>query len=266
MGQPKDPAFKSLLNGRLPSTLLAPVQGGNHKLWPDAANAWNSLVAAAAADGVAITITDSYRTFEEQVDCARRKGLTSQGGLCATPGNSNHGWGLAVDADVNAPERANWLRANAARFGFARTVAKEPWHYEYIPLSGSRTVNEADGTPVTVTDPASLTGSSYRPLSLRSSESIGPGDLIDGAIGAVGGFLELGPIGALNGAVTGVFGSPLGALGNIVRSPLDSLGDTLVKLTAYVIPSIAGLALMILGLQQAVAATASKRILQSIAP
>ena len=57
--------------------------------------------AAAAAAGVDIGVTDSYRPYEEQVDLVRRKGLYSQGGLAAVPGTSPHGWGMALDVDVS---------------------------------------------------------------------------------------------------------------------------------------------------------------------
>ena len=86
--------------------------------------------ASAAAEGVDIGVTDSYRPYEEQVDLVRRKGLYSQGGYAAVPGTSPHGWGLAVDVDVT-PDGLAWLRANAGRFGFVEAVPREPWHWEY---------------------------------------------------------------------------------------------------------------------------------------
>ena len=85
--------------------------------------------AAAARDGVLIGVTDSYRSYAAQVDLARRKGLYQNGGLAAVPGTSQHGWGLAVDVDTNS-RGTQWLRANAARFGFA-TIPREPWHWEF---------------------------------------------------------------------------------------------------------------------------------------
>jgi hypothetical protein len=66
---------------------------------------------------VTIGITDSYRPHAEQVDLARRKGLYSQGGLAAKQGTSDHGWGMAVDLDLNAKAQA-WMRANGPSFGF----------------------------------------------------------------------------------------------------------------------------------------------------
>ena len=85
--------------------------------------------AEAAHAGVQIGVTDSYRSYETQVDLARRKGLYSQGGLAATPGTSQHGWGKAVDVDTNS-RGTQWLRANASRFGFT-TIPREPWHWQF---------------------------------------------------------------------------------------------------------------------------------------
>ncbi len=98
-----------------------------------AAQAWRACVEAARADGIDLTITDSYRTFDQQVDLVQRKGLYSNGGYGATPGTSNHGWGLAVDADVTAPQTLDWMRANAYKFGFVEAVPREPWHWEFRP-------------------------------------------------------------------------------------------------------------------------------------
>ena len=125
-------------NGRLDTSMLTSI-GGNHKLIDPAAQAYRRMVQAAAADGIEWTITDSYRTYEAQVDVARRKGLYSQGGLAAEPGTSNHGWGKAVDlgggANNNRTPENNWLRANAPRFGFT-TIAREPWHWEWNSHNG----------------------------------------------------------------------------------------------------------------------------------
>lgn len=124
----------SQINGRLSDAMLAPI-GGGQRLQPQAAQAWLSLQAAAAADGIHFHVTDSYRTYTQQVALAAAKGLYSEGGLAAQPGTSNHGLGLAVDVgdsaakSLTAPELA-WLQRNAGRFGFS-TIAREPWHWEY---------------------------------------------------------------------------------------------------------------------------------------
>ena len=117
-------------NGMVPEDALAPIGGGGHRLAAPAAAAFEGLLAAARRDGVTIGVTDSYRSLDAQVDVARRKGLYSQGGLAAQPGTSQHGWGLAVDLDLDARAQA-WMRANGARFGFVEDTPREPWHWAY---------------------------------------------------------------------------------------------------------------------------------------
>jgi D-alanyl-D-alanine carboxypeptidase len=120
-------------NGQLPESILTPIGQGSHRLWGPAAESWKDAVAAAAADGIELKITDSYRSYAEQVDLAQRKGLYENGGLAAVPGTSNHGWGLAVDVDITDPATLDWIRANGYRFGFVEAVRREPWHWEYRP-------------------------------------------------------------------------------------------------------------------------------------
>lgn len=117
-------------NGRVPATALTPIDEGGHRLAAPAAEAFGDLLSAARRDGVTIGVTDSYRSFDAQVDVARRKGLYSEGGLAAQPGTSQHGWGLAVDLDLDSRAQA-WMRANGARFGFVEDTPREPWHWAY---------------------------------------------------------------------------------------------------------------------------------------
>jgi LAS superfamily LD-carboxypeptidase LdcB len=119
-------------NGRIPEGALQPVGNTGHRLWGPAATSLEALMRAAREQGVNIGITDSYRPYAEQVDLAKRKGLYSQGGLAARPGTSDHGWGLAVDLDLDDKGQA-WMRANAARFGFQETTPREPWHWAFRP-------------------------------------------------------------------------------------------------------------------------------------
>ena len=119
-------------NGRVPADALAPIGAGTHRLAAPAAAAFDQMQAAARREGVTFGVTDSYRSFDAQVDVARRKGLYSQGGLAAQPGTSQHGWGLAVDLDLDARAQA-WMRANGARFGFVEDTPREPWHWAYEP-------------------------------------------------------------------------------------------------------------------------------------
>lgn len=117
------------INGRLPVEDLTSFDGG-HKLNELAANAFDQLRQAALADGVEIGVTDSYRSYDAQVDVARRKGLYSEGGLAAKPGTSDHGLGLALDLDLDSGGLA-WMRANAGRFGFIADTPRESWHWKF---------------------------------------------------------------------------------------------------------------------------------------
>ncbi len=119
-------------NGTVPATALSPIGHGGHRLWAPAAESFRAMTAAAAREGIDIGVTDSYRSFEAQVDLADRKGLYSQGGLAAAPGTSDHGWGRALDLDLDASAQA-WMRRNAGQFGFVEDTPREPWHWVYSP-------------------------------------------------------------------------------------------------------------------------------------
>lgn len=119
-------------NGKIPSNALDQVGATGHKLWAPAAESLNKMIADAKKDGVTIGITDSYRSYDEQVDVARRKGLYSQGGLAAKPGTSEHGWGMATDLDLNA-KALSWMRKHGSEYGFDENTPRESWHWAYKP-------------------------------------------------------------------------------------------------------------------------------------
>ncbi len=119
-------------NGKIPANALGKVGDSGHRLWQPAAQSLENLLAAAKKDGIKIGVTDSYRSYAEQVDVARRKGLYSQGGLAAKPGTSDHGWGMAVDLDLNAKAQA-WMRKHGKEYGFVEDTPREPWHWGFKP-------------------------------------------------------------------------------------------------------------------------------------
>jgi zinc D-Ala-D-Ala carboxypeptidase len=121
-------------NGRVPSSALEQVGASGHRLWEPAAEQLTRLIQDARRVGVHIGITDSYRSYEAQVDLARRKGLYSQGGLAAVPGTSDHGWGMAVDLDLSSQAQA-WMRKHGAAYGFHEDTPREPWHWGFVPPS-----------------------------------------------------------------------------------------------------------------------------------
>lgn len=117
-------------NGKIPAEALHAVGDTGHRLWAPAADALERMIADAAHDGVTIGITDSYRSYESQVDVAARKGLYSQGGLAAVPGTSDHGWGMAADLRLDDAAQS-WMRANGGRYGYVEDTPREPWHWAY---------------------------------------------------------------------------------------------------------------------------------------
>jgi len=125
------PGLEAFDNGRIPAEALAPIPGGE-LLWGPAAEAFIQMANDAARDGITLPVIDAYRPYEDQVRLADELGLYSQGGLAAQPGTSQHGWGRAVDLQLD-PAALAWMRANAARYSFYETVPREDWHWEFHP-------------------------------------------------------------------------------------------------------------------------------------
>jgi LAS superfamily LD-carboxypeptidase LdcB len=132
-------SLQGYANGRIPaSALCAPSFDASALLRCDATEAIDQLDAAfAQAFGHHLTLNDSYRSYAAQVQCTRTRGW-----LCATPGTSNHGLGIAVDiGDATSYSSAAyaWLTANGPAFGWHNPAwalpsgyKHEPWHWEYV--------------------------------------------------------------------------------------------------------------------------------------
>lgn len=127
-------------NGRIPAVAMCPLKTApGHTLKCDAAAAFDLMSKAFEQKfGRPISVTDSYRTYQQQVILKKRKGR-----MAATPGRSNHGWGLAVDLgggiNVFGSAQHRWMRANAPKFGWDHPMwarqggsLPEPWHWEYM--------------------------------------------------------------------------------------------------------------------------------------
>ena len=126
-------------NGQIAASDLCALWDGSHMLRGDAAVALAELnLTFRAAFDRDLCLTDSYRTLAEQ----RRLAYT-KGGLAATPGTSNHGWGLAIDlcsSETNSSAVMTWLGDNGPTYGWENPPwAKrggsgpyEPWHWEYV--------------------------------------------------------------------------------------------------------------------------------------
>lgn len=126
-------------NGYLPVSLLAPIIGRSPNasqnpfhLWHPAQSAFMSMYWTAAGQGIYMSLIDGYRTYDEQVTIYHRSGGD---GSAATPGKSNHGWGIAVDferlSDTWDATYA-WLSANAYKWNFYQLLDPwEPWHWDW---------------------------------------------------------------------------------------------------------------------------------------
>ncbi|MDO8186649.1 transglycosylase SLT domain-containing protein [Conexibacter sp. JD483] len=107
---------------------------------PDVAIAFDRMAAAAARDGVALTITSGWRSSAEQ---ARLFAAHPDPRWVAPPGRSLHRLGTELDL---GPESAyGWLAANAGGFHFVRRMSWEPWHYGYTLAAGTTSVGYGGG-------------------------------------------------------------------------------------------------------------------------
>jgi LAS superfamily LD-carboxypeptidase LdcB len=88
--------------------------------------------------GTPMVATDTYRSLSGQIQCTAEKG-----DMCAVPGTSNHGWGLAIDfgGGINNFGTAQhiWMTDNSEKYGWYHPSwaqqdgsKPEPWHWEYI--------------------------------------------------------------------------------------------------------------------------------------
>ncbi|AOY00936.1 M15 family metallopeptidase [Jeongeupia sp. USM3] len=130
--------------------------GREWRLTPATRNAWQTMQAAAAADGVTLRIASAWRGIDRQAELIRAKldrGETIAAVLerLAPPGCSEHHTGRAVDVyEPGGPvlEEAfdttaayAWLQLHAIRFGFTLSFPRgnangyiyEPWHWCYQP-------------------------------------------------------------------------------------------------------------------------------------
>ena len=149
-------------NGRLPTEMLQPIGIASHKLHPAAAAAFAQFRQLAAGAGINLTCTDSYRTFDQQVQLKAAKPATS-----ATPGRSVHGWGFAVDVSVGMPPKAfgasvlAWLTENGPPNGwFLGRPKDEPWHWVYRGTGGPTPQGggQPAGQPAAVASPSADPG------------------------------------------------------------------------------------------------------------
>jgi D-alanyl-D-alanine carboxypeptidase len=117
---------------------LVSVDGHGHQLDEPAAEAFLHMAAAAGEAGLGVSISTAYRSHEQQTqlyaayEAAKARGENPT--PVAKPGTSNHEKGTAVDIHVASnPRLLAWLREHGPSYGFHETVAREPWHFDFIP-------------------------------------------------------------------------------------------------------------------------------------
>lgn len=136
-----------------PSDLIT-VNGAT--LTTEAARAYERMSMAAAAAGLPLRVTSSYRSYQNQVSTynywVAQNGAAAADTVSARPGYSEHQTGLALDlaADGCALEcfarsaQSTWMLAHAAEYGFINRYpaglesitgySAEPWHYRYVGI------------------------------------------------------------------------------------------------------------------------------------
>jgi LAS superfamily LD-carboxypeptidase LdcB len=159
--------LKGCQNGKLPKSLLRRIapSGQMHHY---AATSWAMLRELAAKEGLDLVHVGDYRPYAQQValfmsrmkrfpDAKKNVQVTRifngekwflhVGAPVATPGTSNHGWGLAIDAALKTkagvvtistkPKGAKrsgleFLLAEAPALGWSWELQSEPWHIRYV--------------------------------------------------------------------------------------------------------------------------------------
>ena len=148
----------------------------NKTLQTEAAEAFLSMQAAAAKDGVDVRMQSGYRSvsyqkklYDNKTQYYRNKGLSEAAArekaavIVNPPGCSEHNCGLA--ADLNSPEHTTldtgfadtaafrWLCDNAEQYGFILRYPKEaesvtgityePWHWRYVGPENAALLNQS---------------------------------------------------------------------------------------------------------------------------
>lgn len=162
---PKD--LKGVTNGELPARLLTPIQPSG-KLHHLAARAWSALQKKATEEGLNLVHVGDYRPLQQQIDLfksrmklfpdAKKTQQTTRkwngetwylhtGAPVATPGTSNHGIGLAIDAALRTKKGVvsittkpgprkrsglDFLLEWAPKLGWSWELQSEPWHIRLV--------------------------------------------------------------------------------------------------------------------------------------
>ena len=151
-GGPADSAADELRKGMIKQASKQQLKyfsiaDSNDRAWFDPV-LMRQLIKLAKATGEPITLNSGFRTLDEQK--AAYADFQAGGNLAATPGSSNHEYGLAADISLTSAQRAR-----LAEFGLGLPVGGEDWHVEVV-------------------DPALMARQTARNLGTTSDEAAGP--------------------------------------------------------------------------------------------
>lgn len=187
-------SLRGQTNGKLPDRILDKIGVGGALMEKTAARSFVAMFSEARRAGFDIRQVGDYRTYQEQVNLfvsryepvayaryvvtpsdrkkvweggaqehgskywVKRKINGSYPATAASPGTSNHGWGLALDIaeeydkdSAPDPIRAAfvaWLIDNARQYGISAELQSEPWHWRYVAgdnIPGATLRFEKDG-------------------------------------------------------------------------------------------------------------------------
>jgi hypothetical protein len=175
------PPVQQAGNGTLPTSWLRSFDGTTRtdfKLFAPIAYAMQAIHIAAKADGITFWTTGRYRSYAQQEALFLQRFspgpfdplvhrttpsivsrwwngqlwyLKKRYAMAATPGTSNHGWGIADDiAEKDAAGEVvsitqlglAWLADNAGDFGFALDIHEEPWHWHWYRPGAPTTLTQ----------------------------------------------------------------------------------------------------------------------------
>jgi len=133
----------------------------------EAAEALEKMFAAAAKDGVYLYAVSGYRSYNRQVAVFNNEmansGKAKANQAVATPGQSEHQTGLAIDISGKSvgflltdsfenTKEGQWLAKHAHEYGFILRYPKgkeaitgyqfEPWHYRYVGVEAAKKIYE----------------------------------------------------------------------------------------------------------------------------
>jgi LAS superfamily LD-carboxypeptidase LdcB len=120
-------------------TSICQSDGQKVRLQAKAMQNLEKMLKDAKAAGIHLGINSAYRTYDDQV---RVKAASAKSGIpAATPGRSNHGFGLAVDLGNSTGARVNpsktpkewaWVQANKHKYSFSNiNDTNESHHYNF---------------------------------------------------------------------------------------------------------------------------------------